>query len=59
MEVENEEHLRKVLETLRLNKFYVKFSKCEIWFCQVSLLGHMVSKDGASIDLAKIEAVMN
>ena len=56
-EEEHEEHLRKVLETLRVHKLYAKFSKCEFWLKQVSFLGHVVSKDGVSVDPAKIEAV--
>ncbi|KAL0560668.1 hypothetical protein IC582_001078 [Cucumis melo] len=56
-ETEHEEHLRMVLQTLRDNKLYAKFSKCEFWLKQVSFLGHVVSKDGVSVDPAKIEAV--
>ncbi|KAL0546686.1 hypothetical protein IC582_016598 [Cucumis melo] len=56
-EAEHEEHLRMVLQTLRDNKLYVKFSKCEFWLKQVSFLGHVVSKAGVSVDPAKIEAV--
>ncbi|KAL0539828.1 hypothetical protein IC582_024049 [Cucumis melo] len=56
-EAENEEHLRIVLQTLRDNKLYAKFSKCEFWLKQVSFLGHVVSKAGVSVDPAKIEAV--
>ncbi|TYK21848.1 ty3-gypsy retrotransposon protein [Cucumis melo var. makuwa] len=56
-EAEHEEHLRMVLETLRANKLYAKFSKCEFWLKQVSFLGHVVSKTGVSADPAKIEAV--
>ncbi|KAL0556838.1 hypothetical protein IC582_005355 [Cucumis melo] len=56
-EAEHEEHLRIVLQTLRDNKLYVKFSKCEFWLKQVSFLGHVVSKAGVSVDPAKIEAV--
>ncbi|XP_038875005.1 uncharacterized protein LOC120067526 [Benincasa hispida] len=54
---EHEKHLRKVLETLRANNLYAKFSKCEFWLRQVSFLGHVVSKEGVSMDPAKIEAV--
>ncbi|KAA0047130.1 reverse transcriptase [Cucumis melo var. makuwa] len=57
MEAEHEEHLRIVLQTLRDNKLYAKFSKCEFWLKQVSFLGHVVSKAGVSVDPAKIEAV--
>ncbi|KAA0040400.1 ty3-gypsy retrotransposon protein [Cucumis melo var. makuwa] len=56
-ETEHEEHLRMVLQTLRDNKLYAKFSKCEFWLKQVSFLGHVVSKAGVSVDPAKIEAV--
>ncbi|TYK29810.1 pol protein [Cucumis melo var. makuwa] len=30
-QAEHEEHLHQVLETLRANKLYAKFSKCEFW----------------------------
>ncbi|KAA0036588.1 ty3-gypsy retrotransposon protein [Cucumis melo var. makuwa] len=56
-EAEHEEHLRMVLQTLRDNKLYAKFSKCEFWLKQVSFLGHVVSKAGVSVDPPKIEAV--
>ncbi|KAL0553796.1 hypothetical protein IC582_007700 [Cucumis melo] len=56
-EAEQEKHLRMVLQTLRDNKLYAKFSKCEFWLKQVSFLGHVVSKAGVSVDPAKIEAV--
>ncbi|KAL0536730.1 hypothetical protein IC582_025690 [Cucumis melo] len=56
-EAEHEEHLRMVLQTLRDNKLYAKFSKCEFWLKQVSFLGHVVSKAGVSVDPAKIKAV--
>ncbi|KAL0546476.1 hypothetical protein IC582_016386 [Cucumis melo] len=56
-EAKHEEHLHMVLQTLRDNKLYAKFSKCEFWLKQVSFLGHVVSKAGVSVDPAKIEAV--
>ncbi|KAL0556879.1 hypothetical protein IC582_005396 [Cucumis melo] len=56
-EVEHEDHLHHVLRTLRANKLYAKFSKCEFWLKKVSFLGHVVSSEGVSIDPAKIEAV--
>ncbi|KAL4013261.1 hypothetical protein IC575_025423 [Cucumis melo] len=56
-EAEHEEHLHMVLQTLRDNKLYAKFSKCEFWLKQVSFLGHVVSKAGVSVDPAKIEAI--
>ncbi|KAL0561489.1 hypothetical protein IC582_001917 [Cucumis melo] len=56
IEAEHEEHLRLVLETLRANKLYAKFSKYEFWLKQVSFQSHVVSKVGVSVDPAKIEA---
>ncbi|TYK26964.1 pol protein [Cucumis melo var. makuwa] len=58
-EAEHEEHLHQVLETLRSNKLYAKFSKCEFWLKNVTFLGHVVSSKGVSVDPAKIEAVTN
>ncbi|KAL0541291.1 hypothetical protein IC582_021333 [Cucumis melo] len=56
---EHEEHLHQVLETLRANKLYAKFSKCEFWLKNVTFLGHVVSNEGVSMDLVKIGAVTN
>ncbi|KAL0561469.1 hypothetical protein IC582_001897 [Cucumis melo] len=56
-EAEHEKHLRMVVQTLRDNKLYAKFLKCEFWLKQVSFLGHVVSTVGVSVDPAKIEAV--
>ena len=56
---EHELHLRLALQTLREHKLYAKLSKCEFWLDHVMFLGHVVSKDGISIDPQKIEAVVN
>ncbi|GJZ30071.1 putative nucleotidyltransferase, ribonuclease H [Tanacetum coccineum] len=40
---EHEEHLRTVLQILRQEKLYAKFSKCEFWLSKVAFLGHIVS----------------
>ncbi|KAJ3680982.1 hypothetical protein LUZ60_015471 [Juncus effusus] len=56
---EHEEHLRVVLQTLLDHKLYAKFKKCEFWLPSVSFLGHMISKDGLSVDPKKVEAVVN
>ena len=54
---EHEEHLRIVLQTLRKNRLYAKFKKCEFWLEQVAFLGHVITKKGISVDPEKIEAV--
>ncbi|GJR60300.1 retrotransposon protein, putative, ty3-gypsy subclass [Tanacetum coccineum] len=43
---EHEEHLRTVLQILRQEKLYAKFSKCEFWLSKVAFLGHIVSAEG-------------
>jgi len=50
-------HLRIVLQRLREEKLYAKFSKCEFWLTSQTFLGHVVSKEGIRVDTAKIEAV--
>ena len=54
---EYELHLKIVLEKLSEKKLYAKFSKCEFWLGKVTFLGHVVSKEGISVDLSKVEAV--
>lgn len=49
-EEEHRSHLRLVLETLRSEKLYAKFSKCEFWIRRVEFLGHVVSEDGIHVD---------
>ncbi|XP_077217916.1 uncharacterized protein LOC143852421 [Tasmannia lanceolata] len=52
---DHEHNLRVVLETLRKEKLYGKLKKCEFWLNSISFLGHVVSKDGVSVDPKKIE----
>jgi len=54
---EHEQHLKKILELLKKEKLYAKFSKCEFWIEKVQFLGHVVSNEGIHVDPAKIEAV--
>ncbi|GJU64399.1 putative nucleotidyltransferase, ribonuclease H [Tanacetum coccineum] len=54
-----EVHLRLVLELLRKEKLYAKFSKCEFWLQEVHFLGHVVNQNGIHVDPGKIEAVKN
>lgn len=54
---EHERHLRLVLELLRKEKLFGKFSKCEFWLEEISFLGHIVSKNGVSVDPEKIRAI--
>nr|GFC71808.1 hypothetical protein [Tanacetum cinerariifolium] len=54
---EHEDHLRTVLQTLRQEKLYAKFSKCEFWLSSVAFLGHIVSAEGIMMDPTKVEAI--
>ncbi|KAI3735110.1 hypothetical protein L6452_14598 [Arctium lappa] len=54
---DHETHLRAILELLKREKLYAKFSKCEFWLKEVQFLGHVVSKDGIKVDPAKIEVI--
>jgi hypothetical protein len=56
---EHEEHLRLVLEKLRSNQLYAKFSKCEFWLTEVTFLGHIISARGVSVDPGKVKDVLN
>nr|GEU64422.1 putative reverse transcriptase domain-containing protein [Tanacetum cinerariifolium] len=56
---EHEAHLKLVLELLRKEKLYAKFSKCEFWLQEVHFLGHVVNQSGIHVDPSKIEAVKN
>ncbi|GJP58297.1 hypothetical protein CLOP_g23003 [Closterium sp. NIES-67] len=51
------EHLRRVFEILRRERFYVKLSKSEFALEKVQFLGHMVSVQGVHVDPKKIEAI--
>ncbi|GKB87519.1 putative nucleotidyltransferase, ribonuclease H, partial [Tanacetum coccineum] len=56
---EHEVHLRLVLELLKNEKLYAKFSKCEFSLQEVHFLGHVVNQNGIQVDPSKIEAVKN
>jgi hypothetical protein len=44
---------------LREHQLYAKFSKCEFWLKKVPFLGHVLSKEGISVDLAKVQEVLD
>ncbi|XP_070048995.1 uncharacterized protein [Nicotiana tomentosiformis] len=56
---EHEQHLRVVLQTLREQTLYAKFSMCEFWLESVAFLGHVVSGEGIKVNPKKIEAVQS
>ena len=54
---EYERHLRIIFQLLREKQLYAKFKKFEFWLEKVGFLGHVINKEGISVDLAKIEAI--
>ncbi|GJS92295.1 putative reverse transcriptase domain-containing protein [Tanacetum coccineum] len=53
-EEEHEVHLKTILDLLKKEKLYAKFSKCEFWLQEVQFLGHVVNRDGIHVDPSKI-----
>ena len=56
---EHGQHLQLILELLRKEQLYAKFSKCEFWLKEVQFLGHIVNEKGIHVDPAKFEAIIN
>ncbi|GJR85423.1 hypothetical protein Tco_0209434 [Tanacetum coccineum] len=56
---EHKEHLKTILELLKKEKLYAKFSKCDFWLESVQFLGHVIDSKGVHVDPAKIEAIKN
>jgi len=58
-EEEHAKHLRIVLNTLATHKLYAKFKKCDFWMEKVHFLGHVISKEGITVDPTKIAAIID
>nr|GEZ94721.1 putative reverse transcriptase domain-containing protein [Tanacetum cinerariifolium] len=56
-EKEHKEHLKEILELLKKEKLYGKFSKCKFWIPKVQFLGHVIDYRGIHVDPAKIESI--
>ncbi|GKE67253.1 putative reverse transcriptase domain-containing protein, partial [Tanacetum coccineum] len=54
---EHETHLKLILELLKKEQLYAKFSKCEFWIPKVQFLGHVIDSHGIHVDPAKIESI--
>ncbi|GJR16607.1 putative reverse transcriptase domain-containing protein [Tanacetum coccineum] len=52
-------HLRIILELLKKEKLYAKFSKCDFWIRILQFLGHLIDSQGLHVDPAKIKEVKN
>ena len=47
-----------MFQILRDYKLFANLKKCECWRESVSFLGHVISRDGVSVDPKKVEAVV-
>ncbi|GJW30563.1 hypothetical protein Tco_0047438 [Tanacetum coccineum] len=47
---EHEEQLKLILELLKKEELYAKFSKCEFWIPKVQFLGHVIESKGIQVD---------
>nr|GEV68233.1 reverse transcriptase domain-containing protein [Tanacetum cinerariifolium] len=56
-EKEHKEHLKVILEFIKKEELYAKFSKCEFWIPKVQFLGHVIDSRGIHVDQAKIESI--
>ncbi|GKA13997.1 putative reverse transcriptase domain-containing protein [Tanacetum coccineum] len=56
---EHGKHLKVILELLKKERLYAKFSKCDFWLDSVQFLGHVIDRNGVHVDLAKIESIRN
>ncbi|GJX29078.1 putative reverse transcriptase domain-containing protein [Tanacetum coccineum] len=54
---EHEEHLKLILELLKKEELYAKFSKCEFWIPKVQFFSHVIDSEGIHVDPAKIESI--
>nr|GEV17495.1 putative reverse transcriptase domain-containing protein [Tanacetum cinerariifolium] len=54
---EHEEHLKLILELLKKEQLYAKFSKCKFWIPKVQFLGHVIDSKGIHVDPAKIDSI--
>nr|GEV88297.1 reverse transcriptase domain-containing protein [Tanacetum cinerariifolium] len=56
-EEEHEKPLKIILELLKKERLYAKFSKCDFWLDSVQFLVHVINHSGVHVDLAKIKAI--
>ncbi|GJX66319.1 putative reverse transcriptase domain-containing protein [Tanacetum coccineum] len=54
---EHKEHLKLILELLKKEELYAKFSKCEFWIPKVQFLGHVIDSKDIHVDPTKIESI--
>ncbi|GKC85980.1 putative reverse transcriptase domain-containing protein [Tanacetum coccineum] len=58
-EEEHIKHFKIILELLKKERLYAKFSKCDFLLDSVKFLGHVIDRNGVHVDPVKIEAIKN
>nr|GFC99483.1 putative reverse transcriptase domain-containing protein [Tanacetum cinerariifolium] len=56
---DHKKHLKTILELLKNEKLYAKFSKCDFWLKSVQFLGHVIDSNGVYVHPTKVEAIQN
>ncbi|GJR58374.1 putative reverse transcriptase domain-containing protein [Tanacetum coccineum] len=56
-EEEHAEHRKLILELLKKEELYAKFSKCKFWLSKVQFLGYVIDSEGIHVDPTKIESI--
>ncbi|GJW84875.1 putative reverse transcriptase domain-containing protein, partial [Tanacetum coccineum] len=54
---EHDAHLRLILELLKKEELYAKFSKCDFWLSKVQFLRYVTDSEGIHVDPAEIESI--
>ncbi|GJZ33791.1 putative reverse transcriptase domain-containing protein [Tanacetum coccineum] len=57
-EEEHAEHLKLILELLKKEELYAKFSKCEFWLSNVQFLGHVIYSEGIHVTNSDLSPIM-
>ncbi|GJR16640.1 putative reverse transcriptase domain-containing protein [Tanacetum coccineum] len=52
-EEEHGKHLKIILELLKKERLYAKFSKCDFWLDSVQFLGHVIDRSGVYVGSAR------
>nr|GEY65267.1 putative reverse transcriptase domain-containing protein [Tanacetum cinerariifolium] len=58
-EEEHGDHLKTILELLKKEQLYAKFTKCDFWLEPIQFLRHVINIKGIHVDPAKIKAIKN
>ncbi|GJY95217.1 putative reverse transcriptase domain-containing protein [Tanacetum coccineum] len=56
-EEEHVKHLKIILELLKKERLYAKFSKCDFWLDLIQFFIHVIDRSGVHVNPTKIEAI--